>query len=636
MKFVYQELSKLKDELLKQLDFMDKRMEQLKHQIADEYDNKLVVTSDPEFDDPSTDPRYENSKYRSKVVKEDMQKVVQARPESSVKGLFKGSNLISTSISLKHEALQRERIEKNLRLEKQRRQLSRSKSDTAGSISALNDSLQKAKEAKNIALKRENERKAFHANEPFRPGFEIHELLPDSEEVVVSNKAELGDQYNPEKDPAFDKYSHMYVSKRYLSQETLDRQVGNTKVFRTKSLLAYMSLNDELFMEANFILVGMISYKSDPALSNDGLSKYLRIRLTDFHFEILLLLQGDAYNKFWKLPVGSIIAVLNPEKVDSYSKSGRSYSKSANSFMFRISNSLSILEYARFRDFAYCRGNGSKKCSQVVDIKKSRYCAYHQEKRADKAASNRNEMGTNYRLFAPVDMNGNKQVMVVTPQQAENLELVQAFKENNQAKSSGLAIENVKSNPSITQHRRTEMLIADFSDPQTMTNLKTEEERNRSKFSSINASQAFKHSNRVNKEAFYRQEKLRELDKKLRKKMITEDPRLMKRHEKARSATDLKKRKEKLGLNIRKELDEASRAEKSLKKDKLTVTALVRERKEIEEQTKSYKAKKSLLPNTDPIDAAASCKASGSEKEVQLSSDSDSEKDTISYGTAKY
>lgn len=622
----------MKDELLKQLDFIDKRMEQLKHQITDEYDNKLVVTSDPEFDDPNTDPRYERSKYRSKVTKDDTKKLEQSRPESSVKGLLKGHKLISSSISHRHEALQRERMEKNLKVEKQRK-LSRSQSDTSGSISALNESLQKAKEAKKVALQREDERKAIYANEPFRPGFEIHELPLNFEENVVSHKTETGDKYNPENDPAFDKYSHMYVSKRYLPRETLDCQIGNTKVFRTKSLLAYMSLNDELIMETNFILVGMISYKSDPALSNDGISKYLRIRLTDFHFEILLLLQGDAYNKFWKLPVGSIIAVLNPEKVDSYSKSGRSYSKSANSFMFRITNSLSILEYARFRDFAHCRGNGSKKCSQVVDIKKSRYCDYHQEKRADKAASNRNEMGTNYRLFAPVDMNGNKQVMVVTPQQAESLELVQAYKENNQVRSTGLAIENVKLNPPIIQNKKMEMLIPDFSDPQTMENMKTEEERNRSKFSSIYASQAFKHSNRVNKEALHRQERLRELDKRLRKKMLTEDPRLMKRYEKARSATDLKRRKEKLGLNLKKELDEASKNEKSLKKDKLTVSALVREREEIEEQTKSYRVKKSLLPHNDNIDVAIS--AGGLEKEIQLSSDSESESDSASYGTAK-
>lgn len=615
----------MKNELLKQLDFIDKRLEQLKYQIADENEDKLLVTSDPEFDDPGVDPRYEYSKYQSNTVKKEQEKPIRPRVESNVQGLYKGNNLLNKSISLNHEALQKDKLEKTLRLEKQRKQLSKTKSETTESISVLNESLKKAKEAKKIALQREKERMAQFAREPFRSGFELRSSTTNYEEAVVSNKAESGDRYSYENDPAFDKYSRLYLSKRYLSQEDLDQQIGTTKVFRTKSLIAYMPQNQELLMETNFILVGMVSYKSDPALTPDGRSKYMRVRITDFHFDILLLLQGDAYTKYWKLPVGSIIAILNPEKVDAYSKTGRTYAKSANCFMLRITNSMGVLEYGRFRDFGYCRGSGTKKCSHVVDIKKSRYCDYHQEKRADKAASNRNEMGTNYRLFAPVDSNGNKQVMVVTPQQAENLELVQSFKENKKATSSGLAIENIKPNPPLHQHRTAAMLITDFSNPNTMANLETEEERNRGNFSSMTASHAFKYSNRVNKDALHKQEKFRELDKKLRKKMLKEDPILMKKYEKAKSATDLKKRKEKLGLDLKRELDQASRAEKSLRKDKFTLSALIREREEIEQQTKNYNIKKSKLPIDDHIDVAVHYKPSESEMEVQLSSDSDSD-----------
>lgn len=628
------DLSKIRDETLKELEFIELRMDELKRQIADELDGKSIVTSDPEFDDPGTDPRYEYSKYRSStgIVKKEEVKPTLNSQLSNVKGLYKGTNMSNINenrIPTNHEEIQRKRMEKQLNFEKERKKAFRSNEDTKKALSLM-DQTQERKNFLELSKQRQKEEDNARSLEPFRSGFGPLEYTPiNYEEIVTSNLYRGREIYDLLKDPGFDSYSRMYISKRYIIKYDVVKQFGGTKVYTIKHMLQTSSIKGKEFLtNSNFILVAMISQKSDSLMTQNGRGKYIRMILTDFHHEIMLLLFGDAYAKYWKLPVGSIIAILNPEIEDKYHRHNGKQVHTENDYLLRVNYDSSILEYAKARDYGTCSFRG---CKTTINITKGRYCVYHQEKRADKAASNRPEMGTNYRLMAPINADGNREAIIMTAQQLEQRELLQTYKENNPYKTGGggLAIANVKSNPPVKKNPMSipttkMMLVTDFSDPQTISNLKTEEEKSRKYFSSVDASQAFRHANVSNEKALIKQEKGRELDKKLRKRKMMDDPQLLKQHEKVKKAEELKKRKTQLGLELRKTLDEASKTEKSLKKDRATVNAIIKTRDTVEDQTSEYRKKKAKRPVFDGIDVSPRRSAIQSrEKEVHLSSDSD-------------
>lgn len=621
----------MRNELLQQLDYIDKQQEKLKIIIRDEQENKLIVTSDKEFDDPIVDPRYENQHYKPKSNRQQNGQPLTVPKKSIVTGFYKGTSAQPLPKLSDVEEKQRERIEKQLQVEKTRKQILRSGTDTQNSISGLNKSLEKCRKMKKEAQEKERERLEKALSEPYRPGFDYMESNTNYSEAVVSNKPDKIDvDYDPSADPAFDMLSKMYISKRLLPLKELELQIGETNVLRLPRLFERLPQHLEALRESNFIVVGVVSEKFEPAFSSDGRSKYIKITLTDFRVDMMLLLYGAAFEKHWKISLGTVVAILNPEILD---KNYRSKGKVTGSsyFILRIKSGLNLIEYAKFRDFAICPGLHNKPCKAGVNKLKGRYCPYHQQIRTDKTASNRNEMGTNYRLFAPTDENGNKQVMVVTEKQMESLELVNSYKTHKDSESAGkLAIEKVAKNPPLFSPGTfsKELLITDYSNPDTVKNMRTPEEKTRKNFSSAAASIAFRHSNRINKGALAKQEKAHELDRELMKKRAMKDPTLKRQQERSQQDMNLKKRLKTQGLERMKQLTQASKTDKSLRKDKLTVEAIKSERdrvlKTIEMHKKEQKAKifaNFKLSNLQNI--------TQNELEIQLSSDGDSESDVF-------
>ena len=615
--------------MLSQLHEIEKRLDILKPRLHDELDNKHIVTSDKEFDDANVDPRYENSKYKSSNVKSEPSTPLTV-PKPSINGLYKGSQMNDLKLAQKRrEEMQAAKIESQIRDSKERHKFLKSKDDSAISVSRLNQSIKKTKEHLTKVDEREKERLRKLADEPVRSCFDYVEGYSNYHRDVVSNKINgLDDNYDPVRDPAFDIYSRMYVSKFYFPEDVIKSQMKDTHVLRIPNLFSKLPAHLEELRESNFIVTGVVSAKSEPILNPRKTSKYIRIRLSNFKVDILLYLYDDAYKKYWKISPGSIIALLNPKIEDIGYYSNKNGSSSAANYVLKVSESTTILEYAKFRDIGYCPGTNNKPCQQLVNKKESAFCHYHQQKRTDKTASHRNEMGTNYRLFDPVDARGNKQVMVMTEKQIEQSELVIDNNKNN--KSTGLAIENVARNPPLRgkENINTELLITDFSNPTTLNNLKTEEEKQRVNFTSSKANAAFFNADKVNKYALIKQEKDRKLDKKLMSKKLELDSLALKDFEKKQTANEYKKRQKLHGKETIQSLMEASRTEKSLRKDRETVEKRLRENKEIEEHNRLYTMNK----RRQLVDAIDSSKYSETTKlvkkletEVELSSDDDSD-----------
>lgn len=568
---------------------VDKSLSNLKRMIEDENSNTLVVTSDKEFDDSSVDPRYENNKNYKPIITETEKPLTVPKNTSRVEGLYKGNNLnllpLVDANRSKNEQLQKEKVRKSLEKEKQRRIL-RTKEESKQALSEFTDFYQKSKTMREEAIKREKEELKRRLNQEYRSGFEVPECQINYSQTVLSNKDKMSDNYNPIEDPAFDVYSHKYIGKRYIPFEDLKQCIKDTQTFTVTHFVSRYTQNSFKSTYPNFILCGVITRKYPVAFSKDG-KKYLKLYIGDFHFEVLLIIANDAFEKYWKLNVGSIVAILNPEIMPPTS--------TIKTHFLRVAyDTNSIISYASFRDFGYC----AKNCKTAVDLKKGRYCPYHANKRSDETASKRNEMGTNYRVFAPMDNKGNAQVMVMTEKQIESRQLLE---ENiNLKKKSGLAIEDVLPNPPLYPVK-TEMVTTDYSNPITIENIKSKEEHDRIKFSSYKASAAFRFSNRVNKEAVKEQEEAHKLDRKLKRKQMAVDPQLLKEHKKAIEAKEISKKKKQKVESLMKTLQTASKADKTLKKNSSLIEAKKKRYQEADEKIQQYRKKKMpIISYEDP------------------------------------
>lgn len=605
---------------MNQLSLIDKQMEVLKPRITDELENKFIVTSDREFDDLNVDPRYETSKYTN--PKNEPVPLTIPKNKSSIIGLYKGNNVEAANIRAKQaEALQRAKVEKQIRNQKERQKLLRSTTDSEVSVSEFNKHIQESRKQIKKAQELERERARKAAEEPIRPGFDYLGDFDNYDECVPeSTKLKLKEsEYDASNDPAFDCYSRMYLSRRYLPADIIAKQFADTQVLRLNNFFERLPGGLKELSESNFIIVGMVMQKSEPLTTRDGRSKFIKVTLSNFRVDLILYLFGDAYEKYWKVRLGSIIAVLNPEIQDRGYQSKNP--NGASVFVLKATDRLGILEYARFRDMGICPGLKGQKCGMVANTRLSPYCFYHMNKRNDSNASKRNEMGSNYKLFDPTDKHGNKQVMVVSERQIESMSLVNEFQPAK--KKGGLAIENVPKNPPLKGRDDMNLVLIDYSNPLTVENMKTEDEKARIHFSTANAGAAFRNPHARNLDAVERQERRRELDKVLLKQQMEADPILKTKAERDRIARNVKKRNILHALETKKELEAASKQDKSLKKDKSTILQMKRNREEVHENHKINKLKRFKML-TDAIDIRpVKSFLQTKEPSVALSSDDD-------------
>ena len=203
-------------------------------------------------------------------------------------------------------------------------------------------------------------------------------------------------------------FSGFQLSKRILSHILLTRTFSGKKVFQIPDLLKVVKAPtyDLPDMEEDWVLVGIIASKSSPRdhkddgkKSNTGRGKFMVLQLTDLKWELDLFLFSTAFDRFWKLTQGTVIAILNPSIMPpppAKRDTGR-FSLTLNS------SDETVLEIGTARDLGFCKSvkkNGNI-CGQWVDISHTEFCAYHMDASLRKTKAGRMEVNTMTALFEP-------------------------------------------------------------------------------------------------------------------------------------------------------------------------------------------------------------------------------------------
>ncbi|KAF2727685.1 hypothetical protein EJ04DRAFT_529246 [Polyplosphaeria fusca] len=219
--------------------------------------------------------------------------------------------------------------------------------------------------------------------------------------------SEIAERDNGTEAASFEAFSGLHLKTRDMQHTTLTRTLDGKTVFTLPQLLKVVKAPeyDPPDMENDFVVMGVIASKSEPLNTKSNArdnstnrsdqnvnqsGKFMVIRLTDLKWEVDLYLFDTGFTQFWKLPIGTLVAILNPEIM-------RPRERDSGKFSLKLASSDdTILEVGMARDLDFCHAirKDGKQCSAWVDSRKTEYCDFHIEIQVEKAKRGRMEVNT--------------------------------------------------------------------------------------------------------------------------------------------------------------------------------------------------------------------------------------------------
>ncbi|CEP20279.1 Minichromosome maintenance protein 10 AltName: Full=Protein DNA43 [Cyberlindnera jadinii] len=221
-------------------------------------------------------------------------------------------------------------------------------------------------------------------------------------------------------------FSGQLIKRRYVDQQQLTEFFKDKKVMRLPKLYAKVSPPDfEEPKYPNWLVIGIISEKGRPKVTSNGRGRFMTITLTDFNLSVSVSFFNTTVEKYDRLRIGDVIAILNP---DIYIKSDYT-ANGVKTFGLSIRHTGdSVLEIGKSRDFGFCpalRRDGTV-CGTPINKSLQSSCLYHEELRLRRTAGKRMEFQTTVGQRSP-SKGGRKQHMMVS-----NNKIVKVFDANQQ------------------------------------------------------------------------------------------------------------------------------------------------------------------------------------------------------------
>jgi minichromosome maintenance protein 10 len=224
---------------------------------------------------------------------------------------------------------------------------------------------------------------------------------------TASKYAEILERDNTADAASFESFSRLHLKSRNMEHSKLTRVLEGKTVLTVPQLLKAVKAPDydPPDIENDYVVFGVICSKSSPltpknARSNQATGnqdvdanqtgKFMVIKLTDLKWEVDLFLFDTGFSQFWKLPLGTLVAVLNPEIMPPRTRdTGR--------FSLKLASSDdTVLEVGTARDLDFCHAvrKDGKECGQWIDSRKTEVCDFHIELQLEKSKRGRMEVNT--------------------------------------------------------------------------------------------------------------------------------------------------------------------------------------------------------------------------------------------------
>ncbi|KAF2843415.1 hypothetical protein M501DRAFT_994334 [Patellaria atrata CBS 101060] len=214
------------------------------------------------------------------------------------------------------------------------------------------------------------------------------------------------DENKAGKTSEMDSFSGLHLSKRHIPHLTLTRTLEGKELYPIPRLLATVKKPDydAPDVESDYVVFGVIASKSDPreckggpkvvmtgdAEEADARPKFMVMRLTDFKWELDLFLFDTGFERFWKLAVGTVVAILNPDILPPRNRD-------TGAFSLKIGSSDdTVLEIGMSRDLGFCKSikKDGHQCKAWIDKRKTEFCEFHINLQIEKTKSGRMEVNS--------------------------------------------------------------------------------------------------------------------------------------------------------------------------------------------------------------------------------------------------
>lgn len=253
--------------------------------------------------------------------------------------------------------------------------------------------------ASNLSSRGGNSRPPSAASTSFSSGFGGSNTAAKYEEIAQRD--------NSSEAASFETYSGLHLKSRTMEHNVVTRTLDGKTIFTLPQLLKTVKAPeyDPPEWENDYVIVGVICHKSIPhdtknaardqtkgnqERGTDQQGKYMVITLTDLKHEVSLFLFDTGFSQFWKLPVGTLVAVLNPDIMPPRDRGSGKFSLKLSS----SDDTILELGIARDLDTCHAKKKDGKDCGSWIDSRKTEFCEFHVQLQVEKSKRGRMEINT--------------------------------------------------------------------------------------------------------------------------------------------------------------------------------------------------------------------------------------------------
>lgn len=181
-------------------------------------------------------------------------------------------------------------------------------------------------------------------------------------------------------------FAGVEVSNPVISSAIFDQRTKDRRLIKISKIETTLKGND---IEGDWVTVGVVVRKVTQKKSSSG-KNFSVWHLSDLclgteNNVLALFLFGSSYDEHWKIQVGRVIAILNPEinKQDDQQIS------------IKIDNAKRLMELGDAKFLGGCKGHrksDGKPCTMYINKKYGEYCEYHVQAAFKKAKSGRMDL----------------------------------------------------------------------------------------------------------------------------------------------------------------------------------------------------------------------------------------------------
>jgi minichromosome maintenance protein 10 len=222
---------------------------------------------------------------------------------------------------------------------------------------------------------------------------------------TAAKYAEISQRDNSSEAPSFESFSGLHLKSRDMQHNVVTRALEGKTILTIPQLLKTVKAPDwePPDYENDYVVLGVICRKSDPKDTRNNVKeqskggqersqqgKFMVLKLTDLKWEVDLFLFDTGFSQFWKLPVGTVIAILNPDIMPPRERGSSTFSLKLSS----SDDTILELGAARDMDFCHAKKKDGKQCDTWIDSRKTEYCEFHIQLQVEKSKRGRMEVNS--------------------------------------------------------------------------------------------------------------------------------------------------------------------------------------------------------------------------------------------------